>query len=127
MSRRREGFVYVVDDDDDVRESTIELLKSAGVDARGAASARCFLETFDSSASCIILDLHMPDISGFRTLEILRGRGNQVPVVLFSGRSDLASENFAKQSGARALLAKPFDQDVLIELVQHILAEADAC
>jgi len=124
MSCRQKGFVYVVDDDDGVRESTIALLKSAGVEARGAASARHLLENFDSTAACILLDLHMPDISGFRALEILRGRCHQIPVVLFSGRSDLTSQSIASRSSARALLTKPFDHNTLIELVQQILAEA---
>ncbi len=121
MSQFGGRFIYVVDDDDGVRESTIELMASAGIEARGFSSARDFLETFDSEAGCILLDLHMPQLSGFRTLEILRGRGNTVPVVLFSGRADAASDYLASQSGVIALLAKPIEHNELIGLVRCIL------
>lgn len=121
MSQFADRFIYVVDDDDGVRESTIELMASAGIEARGFSSARDFLETFDAGAACILLDLHMPHLSGFSTLEILRRRGNTVPVVLFSGRSDAVSNYLASLSGVTAFLTKPVEHNQLIGLVSDIL------
>jgi FixJ family two-component response regulator len=125
MPSRRNRFVYVVDDDDDVRDSTQELLQSTGIEVRAFASGREFLDKFDPSAgSCIVLDLHMPDMSGFQVLDILHARGNTIPIILFTGRCDPTTEKFARQSGVIALLAKSIDHDELIEQVQRLVAKS---
>jgi FixJ family two-component response regulator len=121
MFARQNLFIYVVDDDDDARDSTLELLQSAGSSVRAFASGREFLENYDSSqAGCVIVDLQMPDISGFQVLDTLRALGNTVPVIIFTGRADPATKEFAERSGAVALLAKPVDHNELIELVQRL-------
>jgi FixJ family two-component response regulator len=115
--------VCLIDDDPAVLESTSMLLKSASINVRAYASGREFLADFDEAITgCIILDLHMPGISGFETLDSLRSRGNTVPVVIFSGRSDASTEEFFKKSGAVALLTKPVDHDAMIGLVRDILS-----
>jgi len=114
----------LIDDNDTVRDSTVVLLESAYIEAKAYASGRVFLKEFEPSAGCcIILDLHMPDISGFEVLDILRERGNTVPVVLFSGRADAITEERVRRSGAVALLTKPVAQDALVELIQRLLSE----
>ncbi|MDR3527056.1 MAG: response regulator [Rhizomicrobium sp.] len=123
MPRRCDWIVYVVDDDDDVRDSTQELLQCVGFEVRGFASAREFLQHFDPAVGlCIILDLHMPDISGFQVLDVLQARGSTVPIIIFSGRSDHTTEEFAHRSGVIAVLGKPMDADRLIDLIQGILS-----
>lgn len=127
MPLRRDWIVYIVDDDDDVRDSTEELLQCDEFKVEGFSSGRDFLQHFDSdTAICIILDLHMPDISGFQVLDALQARGNTVPVVLFSGRSDFSTEEFAHHSGVIAVLAKPIDVDRIIAVIQNLLAEKAA-
>jgi two-component system, LuxR family, response regulator FixJ len=122
MPHSRNGIVYVVDDDDNVRESTIALLKAAGVAVRAYASGGEFLKNLDASASgCILLDLHMPVLSGFQVLEALRKIGNRMPVILFSGRADSTTDEIATQSGATVLLPKPFSPAQLIETVRRLL------
>lgn len=114
-------LVCLVDDDAAVRDSTESLLKSASIEVSAHASARAFLAVFDpAKACCIILDLHMPEMSGFQVLDVLRERVNTVPIVLFSGRSDTTTEEFVKRSGAVALLSKPVADDALIELVRKL-------
>jgi two-component system, LuxR family, response regulator FixJ len=114
----------VVDDDDHVRNSTIALLGAFGIDSRGHASGAAFLKDFDASTGCcILLDLHMPGLSDFQILDNLRERGSRLPVVLFSGRTDLITEQLAEQSGAVALLPKPVVPAQLIGLVRRLLAE----
>jgi two-component system response regulator FixJ len=113
-------IVTIVDDDDDVRDSTQELLQSEGFEVQGFASGSDFLEGFDPATGlCIILDLHMPGVSGFQVLDALQARGNTVPIILFSGRTDVTTEEFAYQSGVVALLSKPVDADKMIELIQQ--------
>jgi FixJ family two-component response regulator len=63
----------------------------------------------------------MPDISGFQVLDALQARGNTVPVVLFSGRSDFTTEEFGPHSSVIAMLAKPLDAKNLIDLIQTLL------
>ena len=120
----RKRFVYIIDDDDAVRESTAALLTSAGLNTRDYASGRAFLAEFDPKAGgCVLLDLHMPDISGFKMLDLLRALGNSAPIVLFSGRTDPMTDAFAKSSGAAAILAKPVAHDELIDLIRRLLSE----
>jgi len=122
MPALQDPVVYIVDDDDDARDSTLELLKAAGCMVHGFASGREFLEKYDSSGrGCIVLDLQMPDISGFQLLDTLRALGNTIPVVIFTGRTDPITKNFAERSGAAALLAKPVDHNELVELVQSLI------
>jgi two-component system, LuxR family, response regulator FixJ len=126
MALFQNRIVYIIDDDDAVRDSTSALLKSAGFEIRPYASGRAFLKDFSSDASgCILLDLHMPDISGFTMLDLLRARGNGVPIVLFSGRTDPGTEEFARKSGAVAILAKPVDDGQLVDLIRHLLTDRD--
>jgi two-component system response regulator FixJ len=120
-------IVCLVDDDVAVLDSTSVLLRSAGLKVHAYASGREFLANFDEAATgCIILDLHMPGISGFQTLDSLRSRGNTVPVVIFSGRSDSGTEEYFRKSGAIALLTKPVDHDAMIGLVRSILSTHNA-
>lgn len=127
MSVPRDWIVYIVDDDDDVRDSTLELLQCVGFTVQGFASGRDFLQRYEPAIGlCIILDLHMPDISGFLVLDALQARGNTVPIVIFSGRSDHTTQEFAHRSGVIAVLGKPLDADRMIELIQDLLAKKTA-
>jgi FixJ family two-component response regulator len=127
MPHSRSRIVYVVDDDNDVRESTIALLKAAGMAARAYASGDTFLKNLEAAdRGCILLDLHMPGLSGFQVLESLRKSGNKMPVILFSGRADPTTDEIAMQSGAAAVLPKPFSPAQLIETVRHLLPDDQA-
>jgi two-component system response regulator FixJ len=127
MPLHGDHLVTIVDDDEDVRNSMQELLQCAGFDTRGYASGREFLKNFDPPAGiCIILDLHMPDISGFGVLDALHARGNTIPIVLFSGRSDHTTEEFAQRSGVIALLTKPVEGDTIIDLIQTLATPCES-
>ncbi|MGD0142641.1 MAG: response regulator [Rhizomicrobium sp.] len=122
MTPTQNLFAHIVDDDAAVRDSTQALLHSWRIPAQTYASGDDFLQKLTPATfGCIILDLHMPDISGFQMLDILRKRGCLIPVILFTGRADPATEELARQSGAVALLAKPVREDELIGLVQRLL------
>ncbi len=124
MPLRRDWTIYIVDDDDDVRDSIQELLQCVGLAVLGFASGRDFLQRYDPvTGLCIVLDLHMPDISGLQVLDALQARGNTVPIVVFSGRSDQTTLEFAHRSGVIAVLGKPLDPDKLIALMQSLLTE----
>jgi len=70
---------------------------------------------------CLLLDLHMPGISGLELLRLLRARGLKHPMIVISGRRDPVQDAEALAAGASALLSKPFDDQQLLDLVTRAL------
>jgi two-component system, LuxR family, response regulator FixJ len=114
-------FVYIVDDDEAVRDSIRLLLESSGFIAREFASADLLLRTDTGDMGCLLLDLHMPGISGLELLRLLRSRGLKRPVIVVSGRRDPVQDAEVWAAGASALLSKPFDDQQLLDLVTEAL------
>jgi two-component system response regulator FixJ len=113
--------VYIVDDDEAVRDSIRLLLESSGFAAREFASADLLLRTDAHDMGCLLLDLHMPGISGLELLRLLRSRGLRRPVIVVSGRRDPVQDAELWAAGASALLSKPFDDQQLLDLVTQAL------
>jgi FixJ family two-component response regulator len=114
-------FVYIVDDDEAVRDSIRLLLESSGFIAREFANADLLLRTDTGDMGCLLLDLHMPGISGLELLRLLRSRGLKRPVIVVSGRRDPVQDAEVWAAGASALLSKPFDDQQLLDLVTEAL------
>jgi FixJ family two-component response regulator len=77
-----EHIVYVVDDDDAVRQSVIGLLESSDLNAIGFSSAEAFLtHRFEDVPACVILDMQMPAISGFDVADALKASGREIPII----------------------------------------------
>jgi FixJ family two-component response regulator len=110
--------VFVVDDDDSVREALQGLLSSVGLPSRGFASAHEFLQWMRGGAgahpNCLIVDVRMPGIGGL-DLQTQLARASRVPPIIFmSAFGDVAMTVQAMKAGARDFLPKPFrDQDML--------------
>jgi two-component system response regulator FixJ len=117
-------LVYIVDDDEAVRDSMRFLLETSGIAARDYPSADDFLKIDASDMACLLLDLHMPGTSGVELLRLLRARGVTLPVIVISGRRDSALDAEVRAAGATAILSKPFDDQILLDLVQQALAAA---
>jgi len=113
--------VYVVDDDEAVRDSICLLLESSGFVAREFASAELLLATEPGHMGCLLLDLHMPGISGVELLRLLRARGIRRPIIVVSGRRDHVQDAEVWAAGATALLSKPFDDQQLLDLVAQAM------
>lgn len=108
-------LVYIVDDDDAVRDSLQLLVMAEGIDAEAYPSGAEFLAAVDPArAVSLVLDLHMPGSGGFDVMAALARRGIDIPVVLISGRVDAASRDRAIAAGVRAVLEKPLDCDQLL-------------
>jgi two-component system response regulator FixJ len=113
-------MVFVVDDDDAVRDSMCALLESAGIVVRDYASANDFLQSMSlNSTGCLLLDLHMPGMSGIELLERLRAEGNRIPVIVMTGRSDPALKERVIRGGALELLDKPVDEAMLMNALDR--------
>ena len=122
----RQPIVFVVDDDDAVRNSLRLLLKSASLSTTAFASAQEFLAGWIADQpGCLVLDVRMPGMSGLELQEELNRRGAIIPVIFISGHADVPMAVEAIQHGAFDFLQKPFSDQDLIDRIQRALA-ADA-
>ena len=113
--------VAVVDDDEAVRESLRFLLETAGYDVTTYNSACGFLSNPSATdAACLVVDQHMPRVTGLDLLSRLRERGAALPIALISGSlsPDLVSR--AHELGAAVVLEKPLADDALLNFVQAV-------
>jgi len=121
--------IYVVDDDDAVRDSLEALLEPEGFIIRLYASADVFLmdleenSSVNSGSSCLLLDLNMPGKGGLDLLVVLAERASTLPVVVMTGNVDERTRTRALDNGAIAFLEKPVDADQLIDTLRNALAK----
>jgi FixJ family two-component response regulator len=110
--------IYIVDDDEAVRDSLALMLESHGIAAKTYGSGAAFIGDYSPDApGCLVLDLHMPDMSGLQLLERLAHSGLNVPVVIISGRADTADKARVTAAGAKAILDKPFSREDLLAAI----------
>ncbi len=110
--------VYLVDDDDAVRDSLRLLLECYGLEVRDYGSAEDFLrEVEEGEKSCLISDLHLPAVGGFALIRIMRRRRIDLPVILITGGSNKDTRALAIKAGVVAVLEKPVTEEVLMEAV----------
>ncbi|MGH8262745.1 MAG: response regulator transcription factor [Steroidobacteraceae bacterium] len=115
--------IFVVDDDDAVRNAMRFLLKSVGLAATTMASAGEFLKTYKpEQPGCLVLDVRMPGMSGLELQEQLNLRGAVIPVIFITGHGDVPMAVEAMQQGAFDFLQKPFRDQDLIDRIQRALA-----
>jgi two-component system response regulator FixJ len=118
-----DDFVYVVDDDDAVRDSLAALLASADLAVRSYASAEAFLEVFDRlPGGCVVTDVQMPGLTGLELLDRLQGRIGAFPVIVLTGQADVRMAVEALKIGASDFIEKPFESAALLAAVQRALA-----
>jgi two-component system response regulator FixJ len=108
----------VVDDDDAVRDSVGILLETHGLHVRGFASGAEFLESdVHDVMCCLVIDYHMPGMTGIEVVQELRRLGRSYPTILITGLSDAAIIRNALSAGIMAILEKPPPDDVLMDTV----------
>ena len=121
------GVVYVVDDDDAVRDSVQWLLEASRYRVIGFNSAEEFLSKHDPAAIAVaILDVRMPGMSGLELQEQLINRKSRLPIIFITGHGDVPMAVSTMKKGAVDFIEKPFDQAALKALVERMLAEARA-
>lgn len=121
-----EPTVHIVDDDEAIRESLTLLLDASGVKARAHASAEAFLDTPDlAGPGCVIADVRMPGMSGLELQTMLSRRRIALPVIIITGHGDVAMAVLALKAGAVDFIEKPFDEDVLLNVVRHALESGE--
>ena len=123
MENPRPAVVHVVDDDEAVRDSMRALLESFGLHVRVYASAREFLLTSPTQLSgCMLLDLHMPGMTGLELLDALQSRNSRLPIIAMTGRSDAVLRDRVFRAGALALLDKPVADEMLLSSLARALS-----
>jgi len=111
-------LLAVVDDDADVRVALTRLVASAGFAVETFASGAEFLRSIeDHEPDCVVLDLHMPEMSGFDVQGALASGHSAVPVVIITGHETPESRARALQLGARAYLCKPVNDEALLAAI----------
>jgi FixJ family two-component response regulator len=122
MQAAESRVVYVVDDDEAVRDSTRLVLESYGMNVRTFGSPTAFLAEMDEAANgCLLLDQHMPGMTGLEFLEVLRANQSALPVIMITARSDAGFRARALRAGAVALLDKPVADDDLVRAIDRAL------
>ncbi|HZZ60738.1 MAG TPA: response regulator FixJ [Roseiarcus sp.] len=116
-------IVYVIDDDDALRDSVRLFLVNEGLSIKAYGSANEFLADLDALQSgCVVTDVRMPGMSGMDLLAHIAARGLSLPVVVITGHADVPLAVRAMKQGAIDLLEKPFKAEELIAAVRRGLA-----
>ena len=115
-------IVYLVDDDASFRRSTERLLESAGFQVAPFSSARDFLRRKRSDgASCLVLDVQLPGVTGLDLQRELNRRGSKMPIIFITGHGDIPMSVRAIKAGAVEFLTKPFRDSDLLSAVEQAL------
>jgi FixJ family two-component response regulator len=119
MSENRQ-IICIIDDDESIRRALRRLIRSAGWDAETYASAEDFLQTGGSvKPACLILDMHLPGLSGLQLQARLHAEGRNVPVVFITAYASEQMHEAALRAGAVAFLEKPFEEQPLLDAVRR--------
>ena len=115
-------IVAVIDDDESVRTALREMLRSAGLSTLTFASAEDFLESGrQRQAGCLIADIRMPGMSGLELQAKLNAEHYRIPTIFITAHGDEKMRMHALRAGAVEFLAKPWDDEVLLEKVRTAL------
>ena len=116
------GKVFVVDDDEAIRDALTWLLQSRGVEAEAFASAEEFLGCWEADiAGCLLLDIRMSGMSGLDLFDRLREVQARIPVIFLTGHGDVPMAVGALKRGARDFVEKPFNDNDLVDRVIEAL------
>lgn len=114
----QEGYVYLIEDHDDLRMGLAKMLQNAGFDVSAFSSASDFLDADpNGSPAVIVTDMRMPQMCGVELQSMLLEQGRKTPVIFISGESTVGQSVTAMKQGAFEFLLKPFSQKRLLEAV----------
>lgn len=117
-----EPTVFVIDDDEAVRDALSLHLDLAGLPARTFASAGDFLAAITpEQGGCAVIDIRMPDMDGLSLQQEMVRRGLTLPIIIITGHGDVPAAVAAFRAGAVDFLQKPFNEDQLIERVREAI------
>jgi two-component system response regulator FixJ len=116
---RIEGAIYVVDDDDAVRDSLALLLEAAGLRVEAfAAAADVLARCGEERPACVVTDVRMPEMDGLELQRRLAELHAQLPVIVITGHADVPLAVQAMKAGAVDFIEKPFSDDVILASIE---------
>lgn len=122
-SPRTETVIHIVDDDASLRTALARLLASAGYRVAAHDSAASFLAApLQDGPGCILLDVHMPGLSGLQLQEHLAGGRNALPIIFLTGDGNIAMSVKAIKAGAEDFLSKPVASEELFQAIERAVA-----
>jgi FixJ family two-component response regulator len=111
-------YIAIVDDEEPVRKALKRLLRASGLEAESYASGKDFLKaSAERQPDCVVLDLHMPGMSGLEVLRELRASRSTLPTVMITAYDEPASREQCLAAGAAAYLRKPLDERLLLNAI----------
>ena len=121
----KKGIVYVVDDDEAVRDSLQWLLEGKDYRVRCFESAEAFLARYDPrEVACLIADIRMHGMTGLELQDKLIERHSPLPIVFITGHGDVLMAVDTMKKGALDFIQKPFDESALVSVVERMLEHA---
>lgn len=121
----RKPVVYIVDDDQDLRTSLAWLLESVSIAAQCFAGADEFLRNYDPKVpACLVLDVRMPETSGFQLQDMLNERGITLPTIFVTAHGDIPMSVKAMKNGAIDFVEKPYNPQQMLDRIQAALKSA---
>ena len=118
--------LYIVDDDDAIRDALSLMGDMLGLEVMAYASAYAFLDAYDPNRpGPLVLDLQMPGMGGLRLQREMAVRGFNIPVIIVTAQPDDWAAASAIAAGARAVLAKPFDTHLLMDHIRQAIVQLD--
>lgn len=118
-----DAIVYVIDDDEAIREALAGLMRSIGLKMAGFGAPREFLaHARPDVPSCLVLDIRLPGASGLEFQRELAGMRDRIPIIFITGHGDIPMSVRAMKAGAAEFLTKPFRDQDLIDAIQGALA-----
>jgi len=115
--------IFIIDDDASVRRALRRLIRSVGLNVVTFATAEDFLQSPEQPVpDCLLLDVHLPGLSGFELQERLTAEGRSIPIVFITAYENDPAGARAVQAGAVAFLKKPFEEQSLLDAVARALA-----
>jgi FixJ family two-component response regulator len=111
-------FVAIVDDEEPIRKALKRLMRAANIEAEAFASGADFLDSLAARRpDCVILDLHMPGMSGLHVLQRLQQSGIQLPAIVITAYDEPETRTDCLAAGAAAYLRKPLEDRLLLDAV----------
>jgi FixJ family two-component response regulator len=115
-------LISIVDDDDSLRGSLDNLIRSAGLRAQGFSSAEAFISLNQAhETACLIVDVRMPGMSGFELQRLMTAANSRLPIIFVSAHADDDPRTQALEAGAVAFLYKPFYEEELLNAINTAL------
>ena len=120
-----EPLVHIVDDDAEICAALSLLLSTAGWRSHTYRSGKAFLDADPAEPFCLLLDVRLPGLSGLSVLEELRKRGSEACTIVITGHGDVPMAVQAMRGGAFHFVEKPFEPELLLEIVKEALQHVD--